>query len=114
MAQNLIDERQLVEVGSDNHRLAVAIEEAGPAAQQAGGPGELSGPTRQTMVPAASSGGRDQSWIIHAFAAFYLLVMTVAWFVGGKIGSSDYIAQAALVLTSIGLYHAPPPGKGNG
>jgi hypothetical protein len=111
MAQNLLDDHERVDVGSDDHTVAVAFKETAVPAQR---PGGASMHEQKAVVKTTSSGIRDsQSWVVHVFAAFYLVVLTVAWFIGNNkmISSSDYIAQAALVLTSIGLYHAPPPGR---
>ena len=49
--------------------------------------------------------------VVYLFAAFYLIVLTAMVFTN-RIGTGDYFAQSALILTAIGLYHAAPPSSG--
>lgn len=51
--------------------------------------------------------------IVYAFAGFYMLVLTYGFLFTGTppaVSNQDFFSQAALILASIGLYNAAPPG----
>jgi hypothetical protein len=82
-------------------------------ASQAEEPNQAPRTSRQTTVAAAAAGNGPQAspWVVHGFAAFYLVVITIAWLFQHRVPNPEYFAQAAFVLTSIGLYHATPPTR---
>jgi hypothetical protein len=99
--------------GSSEAVVSLAVQNAAPETGEPGQPRRA----RQTVVAAARTDTQDaQPWIVHGFAAFYLIVMTLAWLGVGRrsLTNPEYFAQSALVLTSIGLYHATPPGRKRG
>jgi hypothetical protein len=110
--KTLLQESEQTGAGSSDTVVALALQNtAFPAEEPSQGPRTSS----QTAVAAAAASGRLQGtpWVVHAFAAFYFLVITIAWLFKGKLGNPEYFAQVAFVLTSIGLYHSTPPGRKN-
>ncbi len=71
-----------------------------------------SGPRRNraaTPRKREKSADKNQQVIVYAFAAFYMVILTLGWLMFDKVSSGDFFSQSALVLAAIGLYNAPPP-----
>jgi hypothetical protein len=112
MEQSTIDGDEHTKPSPNDSGVARMLEEAMLDAGQGNGHSSRRG--RKGVAPGPKESRDAGAWVVHLFAAFYLIVMTIAWFTSNRVTSGDYFAQSALVLTSIGLYHAPPPGRGKG